>query len=175
MGREGHPHRGRDRRTRLTRTTGARHHGGRPPTDQIGQIPMTAKAQPRQVCCRCLASVAQYTTVTNVDGRRFHFCTNHQDDARSLYDLWDGQMILTPSNMHAAFDPNGREVWCTFAERLARTNDGFCQYCGSTDHEPPTKLYPEACPACGADLKRQGYPLGHQHAETGHECTFQCD
>lgn len=46
----------------------------------------------------------------------------------------DYAAVLTPSNMHGAFDPNGREVWCDFADQPALTNDGFCQFCGSTEH-----------------------------------------
>jgi hypothetical protein len=45
-------------------------------------------------------------------------------------------VILSPSNMHAAFDPNGIEVWCDYADQEAWANDGYCQYCGSTAHEP---------------------------------------
>lgn len=44
-------------------------------------------------------------------------------------------IILTPSNMHTAFDPDGIEVWCDRAGQRAMTNDGFCQFCGSTEHE----------------------------------------
>lgn len=43
---------------------------------------MTIKTRPRQFCCRCLASVTEYTTVAYADGRRFHFCANHQGDAK---------------------------------------------------------------------------------------------
>lgn len=42
----------------------------------------------------------------------------------------------SPAQMFAAVDPNGVAVWCDFAEREAYTNDGFCQYCGDTDHKP---------------------------------------
>lgn len=85
----------------------------------------------------------------------------------------DQARILTPSNMHAAIDPDGREVWCDFAERIAMTNDGFCQYCGSTDHEPPSKPCPDTCPVCWLDLKRDGYPHTHQHSATGDQCEFR--
>lgn len=29
----------------------------------------------------------------------------------------------------------GQWVWCPFAEKEARTADGFCQFCGKTDHK----------------------------------------
>jgi hypothetical protein len=29
---------------------------------------------------------------------------------------------------------DGQDVWCTFAQRPARTADGFCQFCGNTNH-----------------------------------------
>jgi len=48
-------------------------------------------------------------------------------------------VVMTVANMHAAFDPAGTEVWCPFAEREAYTNDGFCQFCGSTTHQPTSK------------------------------------
>lgn len=47
----------------------------------------------------------------------------------------DRAVILTSANMHGAFDPNGYDVYCPKAERVAWANDGFCQYCGATDHE----------------------------------------
>jgi len=47
--------------------------------------------------------------------------------------------VLTPANMHAAFDPAGQEVFCDFADQRAMTNGGFCQYCGKTDHVPVTQ------------------------------------
>lgn len=31
---------------------------------------------------------------------------------------------------------DGEWVWCGFADREARTADGFCQFCGSTEHAP---------------------------------------
>jgi len=31
----------------------------------------------------------------------------------------------------------GEDVWCDWAAKVARTADGFCQFCGSTEH-PPT-------------------------------------
>lgn len=30
----------------------------------------------------------------------------------------------------------GQDVWCDWADSVARTADGFCQYCGRTDHSP---------------------------------------
>ena len=42
--------------------------------------------------------------------------------------------VLTPANMHAAFDPGGVSVWCDRTQQEAWTNDGFCQFCGSTEH-----------------------------------------
>lgn len=30
---------------------------------------------------------------------------------------------------------NGKDVWCTWAQKPARTADGFCQWCGSTKHD----------------------------------------
>lgn len=46
-----------------------------------------------------------------------------------------GVLVLdSPSQMHAAFDPDGTDVWCDYAEEVASTNDGFCQYCGRRDH-----------------------------------------
>lgn len=33
---------------------------------------------------------------------------------------------------------DGDDVWCDFAERVARTADGHCQFCGKTDHELET-------------------------------------
>lgn len=57
-------------------------------------------------------------------------------------------LILTPANMHAAIDPQGIEVFCDFADRVAVTNDGFCQFCGSTEHRPlrPAKQVPASTP-----------------------------
>lgn len=34
---------------------------------------------------------------------------------------------------------------------------------------------PDLCPTCGANLKSEGFPVGHQHAATGGECTFRWD
>lgn len=48
-------------------------------------------------------------------------------------------VILSVSNMHAAFDSEGSEVFCTFADRPAWLNDGFCQFCGDTEHKPLTR------------------------------------
>lgn len=31
---------------------------------------------------------------------------------------------------------NGADVWCDWADKPARTADGFCQFCGSTKHRP---------------------------------------
>ena len=47
----------------------------------------------------------------------------------------DRAVILTPANMHGAFDPNGHDVYCPRAKQQAWANDGFCQFCGATDHE----------------------------------------
>lgn len=30
----------------------------------------------------------------------------------------------------------GDDVWCDWASKPARTADGFCQFCGSTQHKP---------------------------------------
>lgn len=30
----------------------------------------------------------------------------------------------------------------------------------------------DVCPVCGADLKSQGWPYGHQDAETGEDCPW---
>lgn len=35
----------------------------------------------------------------------------------------------------------GTWVWCDFVDQLARTADGFCQWCGSTEHKPEPVLY----------------------------------
>lgn len=35
------------------------------------------------------------------------------------------------------------------------------------------KTCPDTCPTCGADLKAEGYPLSHQHADTGQICGFK--
>jgi hypothetical protein len=40
------------------------------------------------------------------------------------------------NQMHMAVDPDGVEVYCTFAEQPASTNAGHCQFCGKTDHKP---------------------------------------
>ncbi len=37
------------------------------------------------------------------------------------------------------------------------------------------KLCPDTCPTCGANLKREGYPQIHQHADTGAECAYTWD
>lgn len=47
-----------------------------------------------------------------------------------------GRALDNPAQMFTAFDPAGAEVFCTFADQPAWANDGFCQYCGRTDHEP---------------------------------------
>jgi hypothetical protein len=38
-----------------------------------------------------------------------------------------------------------------------------------------SKTCPDTCPACGADLKADGYPTGHQDEATGDPCTFRWD
>jgi hypothetical protein len=37
------------------------------------------------------------------------------------------------------------------------------------------KTCPDTCPICGSDLKVEGYPLSHQHADTGKTCRFTWD
>lgn len=44
-------------------------------------------------------------------------------------------VLTSPAQLSAAFDPDGVEVWCDFAEEFAYTNDGHCQYCGRKDHQ----------------------------------------
>lgn len=44
-------------------------------------------------------------------------------------------IILSLDNLSAAFDADGTEVWCDFADQLAWTNAGHCQFCGSRKHE----------------------------------------
>lgn len=44
-------------------------------------------------------------------------------------------VVLTVSNMHGAFDPDGYDVWCPIADQVAWANSGFCQFCGNTNHE----------------------------------------
>lgn len=34
---------------------------------------------------------------------------------------------------------------------------------------------PDWCPVCGAELKAEGWPIHHQHAGTGEQCTFEWD
>lgn len=34
---------------------------------------------------------------------------------------------------------------------------------------------PDVCPVCAADLRREGYPQAHQHADTGGQCAFTWD
>jgi hypothetical protein len=60
--------------------------------------------------------------------------------ARNLPNQGNTAIVLTPSNMHTAFDPDGRTVWCSFAQQEAHTNDGFCQFCGATDHRMPRHI-----------------------------------
>lgn len=31
---------------------------------------------------------------------------------------------------------DGADVWCDRFKEIARTADGFCQFCGRTDHQP---------------------------------------
>lgn len=47
-------------------------------------------------------------------------------------------MATTPRDQMAEYLADlaeGEDVWCDFAERVARTADGHCQFCGKTDHE----------------------------------------
>lgn len=32
---------------------------------------------------------------------------------------------------------------------------------------------PDECPICGLDLEAEGYPIGHQHADTGEVCSYR--
>jgi hypothetical protein len=32
---------------------------------------------------------------------------------------------------------------------------------------------PDTCPRCGLDLEYEGWPVYHQHAETGDTCPFR--
>lgn len=38
-----------------------------------------------------------------------------------------------------------------------------------------TKFCPATCPVCGSDLKGDGYPIRHQHLDTGNICDFDWD
>jgi hypothetical protein len=60
--------------------------------------------------------------------------------SKHLPNTGDTSIIATLSNLGAAFDPDGVEVWCTTFNQPASTNDGFCQFCGATDHAEPTQI-----------------------------------
>lgn len=52
---------------------------------------------------------------------------------------------------------------------------GYCGECDGTctgEHrsEPDEPQCPDVCPLCGSDLRADGYPLGHQDADTGNPC-----
>lgn len=32
---------------------------------------------------------------------------------------------------------------------------------------------PDECPRCGLDLEDEGYPIRHQHADTGEVCSYR--
>lgn len=41
------------------------------------------------------------------------------------------------------------------------------------DDDDESPECPEVCPLCAADLRANGYPLAHQHADTGDPCPFR--
>lgn len=47
--------------------------------------------------------------------------------------------VTTLQNLGAQFTEETKEVWCTWADAPAFTNENggvhFCQFCGSTEHE----------------------------------------
>lgn len=45
---------------------------------------------------------------------------------------------ITPVDVQVQYNEDlarGSWVWCSFAKKEAKTANGFCFYCGSTDHE----------------------------------------
>ncbi len=62
----------------------------------------------------------------------------------------------------------GRDMKRIFARREDTGAEGYLMFGPGGGYV----LCPDACPTCGVDLARQGFPFAHQHADTGTECPF---